>query len=135
MIWIILLIQIVSWIYYQKFQFRERDLVASNPEAAYEANKKWHIWKGLNHLSVYMAIWTGYGFLNALIFGFLFWTFFDILCNVIVLRRHIFYVGKTADTDRLFRWIGEKIKMKAEIVQFLTKCLILCILFIIKYNL
>lgn len=135
MIWIILLIQIVSWTYYQKFQFRERDLVASNPEAAYEANKKWHIWKGVNHFSVYMAIWSNYGILDALIFGMVFWFVFDILCNVMLLGRHAFYVGQTAETDKLFRYIGEKIKIKPEIAQFVVKVITLGILFTIKYAL
>jgi hypothetical protein len=61
-----------------------------------------------------------------------FWFGFDILCNIIVLKRPAFYVGKTADTDRFIRKVAEFIKIKPEYTSALIKVLILLILLILK---
>ena len=129
---IVFLVHLISWVLYQKHQFKERDLYASKPQEAYEQNKKWHIWKGINHLSVYVLIWSLYGFLPMLFFATAFWFGFDILCNVIVLKRPAFYVGVTADTDKFIRKVAKLIKIKTEYTSALIKILILIILLILK---
>jgi hypothetical protein len=129
---IVFLIHLISWVLYQKHQFNERDLYATQPQEAYEHNKKWHIWKGINHLSVYVLVWSLYGFLSMVFFATAFWFGFDILCNIIVLKRPAFYVGKTAQTDLFIRKIAELIKIKPEYASALIKVLILLILIILK---
>ena len=129
---IILLFHLITWVLYQKYQFLERDLYATEPQEAYTKNKKWHFWKGLNHLSVYVLIWSLYGFFSMVFFATAFWFGFDILCNVIVLKRPAFYVGVTANTDKFIRKVAEIIKIKPEYASALIKILILVILFILK---
>ena len=129
---IVFLVHLISWVLYQKHQFKERDLYATDSHNAYEHNKKWHFWKGLNHLSVYVLIWSIYGFSSMLFFATAFWFGFDILCNVIVLKRPAFHVGQTAETDKFVHKIAEFVKIKAEYVSALIKLLILLILLIIK---
>jgi hypothetical protein len=122
---IVFLVHLISWVLYQKHQFKERDLYATDSYNAYEHNKKWHIWKGINHLSVY-------GFFSMVFFATAFWFGFDILCNVIVLKRPAFYVGQTAQTDLFIRKVAELIKIKPEYASALIKVLILLILIILK---
>jgi len=111
---IVFLVHLISWVLYQKHQFKERDLYEIKPQEAYEQNKKWHFWKGINHLSVYVLVWSLYGFWSMFLFATAFWFGFDILCNVIVLKRPAFYVGVTADTDKFIRKVAEFIKIKPE---------------------
>lgn len=129
---IVFLVHLISWVLYQKHQFKERDLYATQPQEAYAQNKKWHFWKGINHLSVYVLVWSLYGFMSMLLFATSFWFGFDILCNVIVLKRPAFYVGKTAQTDLFIRKVAELIKIKPEYTSALIKIVILLILFILK---
>jgi hypothetical protein len=129
---IVFLVHLISWVLYQKFQLKERDIYATQPQEAYEQNKKWHFWKGINHLSVYAVLWGTFGFYAMFVFATCFWLGFDILINVIVLKRPAFYVGKTADTDKFLRKVAELIKIKPEYVSALIKVLILLILFILK---
>lgn len=129
---IVFLVHLISWVLYQKHQFNERDLYATKPQEAYAQNKKWHFWKGINHLSVYVLIWSLYGFWSMLFFAIFFWFGFDILCNVIVLKRPAFYVGVTADTDKFIRKIAGFIKIKPEYASALIKIVILLILLILK---
>ena len=129
---IVFLVHLISWVLYQKHQFNERDLYASKPQEAYEQNKKWHFWKGINHISVYVLVWSLYGFWSMFLFATAFWLGFDILCNVIVLKRPAFYVGVTADTDKFIRKVAELIKIKPEYTSALIKILILTILLILK---
>jgi hypothetical protein len=129
---IVFLVHLISWVLYQKHQFIERDLYATKPQEAYEQNKKWHFWKGINHLSVYVLVWSLYGFWSMFLFAIAFWFGFDILCNVIVLKRPAFYVGVTADTDKFIRKVAEFIKIKPEYTSALIKILILLILLILK---
>jgi len=129
---IVFLVHLISWVLYQKHQFKERDLYATDSHNAYEHNKKWHIWKGINHLSVYVLVWSLYGFFSMIFFATAFWFGFDILCNVIVLKRPAFYVGQTAQTDLFIRKVAEFIKIKPEYASALIKVLILLILLIIK---
>ena len=129
---IVFLVHLISWVLYQKHQFKERDLYSTDSHNAYEANKKWHFWKGINHLSVYVLVWSLYGFWSMLFFATSFWFGFDILCNVIVLKRPAFYVGVTADTDKFIRKVAEFIKIKPEYASALIKIVILLILFILK---
>lgn len=129
---IVFLVHLISWVLYQKHQFLERDLYATQPQEAYTQNKKWHFWKGINHLSVYVLVWSLYGFWSMLFFATSFWFGFDILCNVIVLKRSAFYVGQTAQTDLFIRKIAEFIKIKPEYASALIKIVILLILFILK---
>ena len=129
---IVFLVHLISWVLYQKYQFNERDLYATKPQEAYKQNKKWHFWKGINHLSVYVLIWSLYGFLPMVFFATAFWFGFDILCNVIVLKRPAFYVGQTAQTDLFIRKVAEFIKINPEYASALIKVLILIILLILK---
>ena len=129
---IVFLVHLISWVLYQKHQFKERDLYETKPQEAYAQNKKWHFWKGINHLSVYVLVWSLYGFWSMLFFAISFWFGFDILCNVIVLKRPAFYVGVTADTDKFIRKIAGFIKIKPEYASALIKIVILLILLILK---
>jgi hypothetical protein len=129
---IVFLVHLISWVLYQKHQFKERDLYATQPQEAYAQNKKWHFWKGINHISVYAVLFLAFGFQTMLAFATAFWFGFDILCNVIVLKRPAFYVGVTADTDKFIRKIAELIKIKPEYTSALIKILILIILLILK---
>lgn len=129
---IVFLVHLISWVLYQKHQFNERDYYAISKEEAYIENKKWHIWKGINHLSVYVLVWSLYGFFSMVFFATAFWFGFDILCNIIVLKRPAFYVGQTAQTDLFIRKVAEFIKIKPEYASALIKVLILLILLIIK---
>lgn len=129
---IVFLVHLISWVLYQKHQFLERDLYAIKPQEAYAQNKKWHSWKGINHLSVYVLVWSLYGFWSMLFFSTSFWFGFDILCNVIVLKKPAFYVGVTADTDKFIRKIAGILKIKPEYASALIKILILVILLILK---
>jgi hypothetical protein len=131
---IILLVHLISWVLYQKHQFKERDLYATDLHNAYEHNKKWHICKGINHLSVYVLVWSNYGFFQMVFFASVFWFGFDILCNVIVLKRAAFYVGVTADTDKFIRKVSELIKIKPEYASTLIKVLILLITYTICFS-
>jgi len=128
---ILLAIQLVSWVWYQKYQFLERDLFATNPEEAYANNKLWHKWKGINHISLYGLLFFGFGFKTMLIFGVSFWALFDVLVNVVVLNRPPFFVGTTADTDKFLRKLGEFLHIKPEIASVLIKVVILIIAIII----
>jgi hypothetical protein len=129
---IVFLVHLISWVLYQKYQFKERDLFASKPQESYQQNKKWHFWKGINHLSVYVLVWSLYDFWSMFLFATAFWFGFDILCNVIILKRPAFYVGVTAETDKFIRKVAEFIKIKPEYTSALIKVLILLILIIIK---
>ena len=129
---IVFLVHLISWVLYQKHQFKERDLYEINAQEAYEQNKKWHFWKGINHISVYVLVWSLYDFWSMFLFATAFWFGFDILCNVIVLKRPAFYVGITADTDKFIRKVAEFIKIKPEYTSALIKILILIILLILK---
>lgn len=128
---ILLAIQLVSWVWYQKYQFLERDLFANKPEEAYVNNKLWHKWKGINHISLYGLLLLGFGFKTMLIFAVAFWALFDVLINVVVLKRPPFFVGTTADTDKFLRKLGEFLHIKPEIASVLIKVVILIIAIII----
>jgi len=128
---IILAVHLISWVWYQKYQFLERDLYSSNLEEAYANNKIWHKWKGINHLSLYLVLFLGFGLKIALGFAVLFWALFDVLINIVVLKRPPFYVGITADTDKFLRKLGDFLHIKAEIASVLIKLLILLITFTI----
>jgi len=126
---ILLALQLISWVWYQKYQFLERDLFATKPEEAYDNNKLWHKWKGINHLSLYGLLFLGFGFKTMLMFAVSFWALFDVLVNVVVLKRPPFYMGTTADTDKFLRKLGESLHIKPEIASVLIKMLILLITF------
>jgi hypothetical protein len=128
---ILLAIQLISWVWYQKYQFLERDLFATKPQDAYANNKLWHKWKGINHMSLYGLLFLGFGFKTMLIFAVLFWALFDVLINVVVLNRKALYVGVTADTDKFLRKLGEFLHIKPEIASVLIKVVILAIAIII----
>ena len=126
---IFLAIQLISWVWYQKYQFLERDLFATKPEEAYANNKLWHKWKAINHISLYGLLFLGFGFKTMLMFAVSFWALFDVLVNVVVLKRPPFYVGITASTDKFLRKLGEFLHIKPEIASVLIKMLILLITF------
>ena len=126
---ILLALQLISWVWYQKYQFLERDLFATKPEEAYANNKLWHKWKAINHISLYGLLFLGFGFKTMLMFAVSFWALFDVLVNVVVLKRPPFYVGITAGTDKFLRKLGEFLHIKPEIASVLIKMLILLITF------
>ena len=116
---------LVSWVKYQQYQFKERDLYEINPQSAYEANKMWHKWKGANQMVVYALIFMGFGFKMAMIFAVLFWAGFDLFVNKIVLNRPWLFVGTTADTDLFIRKVSDKIHIKPEYTSLLIKIAVL----------
>jgi hypothetical protein len=116
---------LVSWVIYQKHQFIERNLYSTDGHNAYEANKKWHFWKGINQICVYGMVFLGFGFKMMMIFAVLFWAGFDLFCNKIVLNRPWLFVGTTADTDKFIRKIADVIHLKPEITSLLIKVAIL----------
>lgn len=128
---ILLSLQLISWVWYQKYQFLERDLFATKPQEAYDNNKLWHKWKAVNHISLYGLLFLGFGFKTMLIFAVLFWALFDVLINIVVLKRLPFFVGTTADTDKFLRKIGKSLHIKPEIASVLIKVVILIIAIII----
>ena len=128
---ILLALQLISWVWYQKYQFLERDLVATKPEEAYANNKLWHKWKAINHISLYGLLFLGFGFKTMLVFAVLFWALFDVLVNIVVLKRPPLFVGTTADTDKFLRKLGEFLHIKPEIASVLIKVVILIIAIII----
>lgn len=117
---------LISWVVYQKHQFLERDLVHTEPEKAYQLhNKGWHFWKGINHITVYGMLFFGFGFKWMMIFAVLFWAGFDILVNIVVLKRKALHVGKTADTDLFIRKVASIIRLTPEVTSLLIKVVIL----------
>ena len=122
---VLMIAYLVSWVIYQKHQFLERDLYATDGHNAYENNKKWHFWKGVNQLCVYGIVFLGFGFKMMMIFAVLFWAGFDVLVNVIVLNRPPFFVGTTADTDKFIRKVADIIHLKPEITSLLIKATVL----------
>jgi len=122
---ILMVAYLVSWVMYQKYQFLERDLYSTDSYNAYENNKKWHFWKGINQLCVYGMVFLGFGFKMMMIFAVLFWAGFDLFVNKIVLNRPWLSVGKTADTDKFIRKVSDKIHIKPEYTSLLIKVAIL----------
>ena len=116
---------LASWVIYQKYQFIERNLYSTDGHNAYEANKKWHFWKGINQICVYGMVFLGFGFKMMMIFAVLFWAGFDVLINVIVLNRPPFFVGVTADTDKFIRKVADIIHLKPEVTSLLIKATVL----------
>ena len=122
---ILMVAYLVSWVMYQKYQFKERDLYVTVPNLAYENNKKWHFWKGINQICVYGMIFLGFGFKWMMIFAVLFWAAFDLFVNKIVLNRPWLFVGTTADTDKFIRKISNKIHIKPEYTSLIIKIAVL----------
>lgn len=122
---LLMIAYLASWVLYQKYQFKERDLYASDGHNAYENNKKWHFWKGINQLCVYALVGLGFGFKMMVIFAVLFWAGFDLFVNKIVLNRPWLFVGTTADTDLFIRKVSDKIKLKPEHTSLLIKIVVL----------
>ena len=116
---------LASWVMYQKYQFIERNLYSTDGHNAYEANKKWHFWKGINQICVYGMVFLGFGFKMMMIFAVLFWAGFDVLVNVVVLKRPPFFVGVTADTDKFIRKVADIIHLKPEVTSLLIKATVL----------
>ena len=116
---------LASWVMYQKYQFIERNLYSTDGHNAYEANKKWHFWKGINQICVYGMVFLGFGFKMMMIFAVLFWAGFDVLINVMVLNRPPFFVGVTADTDKFIRKVADIIHLKPEVTSLLIKATVL----------
>ena len=128
---ILLALQLISWVWYQKYQLLERDLFSTKPQEAYANNKLWHKWKGINHISLYGLLFLGFGFKTMLMFAVSFWALFDVLINIVVLKRPPFYVGITAGTDKFLRKLGESLHIKPKIASVLIKVVILIIAIII----
>jgi hypothetical protein len=122
---ILMVAYLVSWVMYQKYQFLERDLYSTDSYNAYENNKKWHFWKGINQICVYGMVFLGFGFKMMMIFAVLFWAGFDLFVNKIVLNRPWLFVGTTADTDKFIRKVSDKIHIKPEYTSLLIKVAIL----------
>jgi NADH:ubiquinone oxidoreductase subunit 3 (subunit A) len=122
---------LISWVMYQKYQFKERDLYSTDGHNAYEANKMWHKWKGANQFCVYALVFMGFGFKMMMIFAVLFWAGFDLFVNKLVLNRPWLFVGTTADTDLFIRKVADKIHIKPEYTSLLIKVAILLATFIL----
>ncbi len=122
---VLMVAYLASWVMYQKYQFIERNLYSTDGHNAYEANKKWHFWKGINQICVYGMVFLGFGFKMMMIFAVLFWAGFDILINVMVLNRPPLFVGVTADTDKFIRKVADIIHLEPEITSLLIKVAIL----------
>lgn len=122
---ILMIAYLVSWVMYQKYQFLERDLYSKDSHNAYENNKKWHFWKGINQICVYGMVFLGFGFKMMMIFAVLFWAGFDLFVNKIVLNRPWLFVGTTADTDKFIRKVSDKIHIKPEYTSLLIKITVL----------
>lgn len=122
---LLMIAYLASWVLYQKHQFKERDLYSTDGHNAYENNKKWHFWKGINQLCVYALVGLGFGFKMMIIFAVLFWAGFDLFVNKIVLNRPWLFVGTTADTDLFIRKVSDKIKLKPEYTSLLIKAVVL----------
>ena len=122
---LLMIAYLASWVLYQKHQFKERDLYSTDGHNAYENNKKWHFWKGINQLCVYALVGLGFGFKMMIIFAVLFWAGFDLFVNKIVLNRPWLFVGTTADTDLFVRKVSDKIKLKPEYTSLLIKAVVL----------
>jgi hypothetical protein len=122
---VLMIAYVASWVLYQKHQFKERDLYSTDGHNAYENNKKWHFWKGINQLCVYALVGLGFGFKMMVIFAVLFWASFDLFVNKIVLNRPWLFVGTTADTDLFIRKVSNKIKLKPEYTSLLIKIVVL----------
>jgi len=122
---VLMVAYLASWVMYQKYQFIERNLYSTDGHNAYEANKKWHFWKGINQICVYGMVFLGFGFKMMMIFAVLFWAGFDVLINVMVLNRPPFFVGVTADTDKFIRKVADVIHLKPEITSLLIKVTVL----------
>ena len=122
---LLMIAYVASWVLYQKHQFKERDLYSTDGHNAYENNKKWHFWKGINQLCVYALVGLGFGFKMMVIFAVLFWASFDLFVNKIVLNRPWLFVGTTADTDLFIRKVSDKIKLKPEYTSLLIKIVVL----------
>jgi hypothetical protein len=84
---------LISWVFYSKYQFIERDT------RTLEANRKWHFWGAVNRASVLAILWSHTGFVVATICGLLYFVLFDALINLWALKRPISYIGKTARMD------------------------------------
>lgn len=122
---VLMIAYLVSWVMYQKHQFKERDLYSTDGHNAYENNKLWHKWKGVNQLCVYLLVGMGFGFKMMVIFAVLFWAGFDLFVNKLVLNRPWLFVGTTADTDLFIRKVSDKIYIKPEYTSLLIKVVIL----------
>lgn len=122
---VLMVAYLVSWVMYQKYQFKERDLYSTDGHNAYENNKKWHFWKGINQICVYGMVFLGFGFKMMMIFAVLFWAGFDLFVNKIVLNRPWLFVGTTADTDKFIRKVSDKIHIKPEYTSLLIKIAVL----------
>lgn len=122
---VLMIAYLVSWVMYQKHQFKERDLYSTDGHNAYENNKLWHKWKGVNQLCVYLLVGMGFGFKMMVIFAVLFWAGFDLFVNKLVLNRPWLFVGTTADTDLFIRKVADKIHIKPEYTSLLIKAVIL----------
>jgi hypothetical protein len=128
---VLMIAHLISWVVYQKYQFLERDLKATNPEEAYANNKLWHKWKGINHITVYGIVFLGFGFKMMMIFAVLFWAAFDLFINKIVLNRPWLFVGTTAQSDLMIRKIAGIIKVTPEYTSLLIKIIILTLTIIL----
>lgn len=89
----------LSWIYYSKYQFIERD--SSFPVDRSKASRLWHIWKGVNQISFLslIALFADYKF--AVFCASIYWVLFDIGVNIVALNRPWNYYGKTSFIDRM----------------------------------
>lgn len=113
---------LMSWVMYTKFQLLEKaSVMFHNFDDAKKANSQWHIYKGINQLAVYGLVWIIGGFKLALVVATMYWVLFDAMCNVIVLGKDVFYVGKTAQLDKWLRAIASKLNTSPEAVSFMIK--------------
>ncbi len=117
---------LVSWVFFHKNQFIERDN-STHSEAAIIANKRWHFWKGVNQIVFFSIMCVSFGCINALLCAVLYWIAFDSSMNKFVLNQGFFYVGKTSWVDRQTQSLAKLINVKASIVSASAKLTVLAL--------
>ena len=68
----------------------------------------WHVFQGAVQICIAILVYLLGGWQLALVFVFWFWLIFDILANI-GLGKPWFYVGQTALTDKITRWVHAKV--------------------------
>ncbi len=103
------LVYLLSWVFYQKNQFLERDnsIVYHNKKLS----KRWHQWKFVQQVCFFFIIYLHFGLEITLVNIGFYWILFDAFLNKFVLNREFFYIGKTSVIDSKVRWIASKIKI------------------------
>lgn len=118
------LMYVISWVFYSKYQFIERDY-SPKLDISKSASKKWHFWKGVNQIAFFGIIFSSTTLLLTVLLGIWYWVLFDILINVIALNKEAFYVGETSFIDKTIKKIGNFIHLSSSKLSFILKAVLL----------